>query len=133
MRPEFLLEADETEKTLPSENITTIQRKVVSLAVFFLLMFQTVFRLSDAAINVLFHFLSLYFKMLSKVLHCTTLQAVHTLFPTNVSDGRCLIGSNRDKFQKFACCRLCHSIYPIADCVIDGLGGIKESRKCTIS
>lgn len=91
MRPEFLLEADETEKTLPSENITTIQRKVVSLAVFFLLMFQTVFRLSDAAINVLFHFLSLYFKMLSKVLHCTTLQAVHTLFPTNVSDGRCLI------------------------------------------
>ena len=120
MQPEVVLDDNENTTILASETATVLPvvKKVISIAVFFILMFQTLFRLSDAATSVLFHFLSLYFKMMSKLLHSSTLESVHFHFPSNVSEARRFIGSNRNRFQKYACCQICHSIHLLSDCFL---------------
>lgn len=88
LRPEFYLEDTGEIVSLSSEIVTTIEQKVARVAVFFLLMFQSIFHLSDAAVNVLFHFVSLYFKMLSKVFHSKVCESIHHVLPTNISAAR---------------------------------------------
>ena len=107
------------------ETPTLPSTKVVTLAVFFLLMFQTLFHLSDTAINVLFHFLFLYFKILGKVLHVPILLVIQQAFPSNVSAARKYISSSRDKFTKYINCKFCHSIYQEDTCIV----GI--NKKCS--
>ena len=124
IRPELQEQEDEN-LALPLVN--PYEDKVVKVAIFFLLMFQTLFHVSDTALNVLFHFLSLYFKMLGSLLHSDPLKSIHRSFPSTLAKARHFVGSNRDRFEKFACCQICHSVYPINECITeDG----KESTKC---
>lgn len=126
----LLLDDDFDPENEQTETIITTERKVVNIAVFFLVMFQTLFHLSDAAINVLFLFLTIYFKVLAKVFCLPVFERIQQLLPADIGKACKCIGSTRDNFQKYACCPTCHSIYNISDCIVD-IGGDKESRKCS--
>ena len=82
--PELLLENKDTENQITDTALSPAIQKAVCVVVYFLLMFQTLFRLSDTSINVLFQFLSLYFKFLGRIFSLTIFQSIHQSFPQNL-------------------------------------------------
>ena len=96
-------------------------------------MFQTVFKLSDAAISILFLFILMFFKTISR-----TLQAIPESFlvilPQNIRSARLIVSGGtqgRDGFVQYVCCPSCHSLYRKEDCVISNSNELTESRKCS--
>lgn len=51
-----------------------VEGKSTYLYLFFMLMFQTLFRISDNALNVLFTFLALFLEKLGKLFECAKLE-----------------------------------------------------------
>ena len=101
----------------------------VSVYTFFLLMFQTLFQLSDAALNVLFNF----FAFLSSLSHISIKfpEALLAQLPKNVRDARLLIGSKRKSLKHYICSPNCHSIYERESCCAIGKNGEVESLRYT--
>ena len=110
---EIPFEVTEDEGSL---NVTT-HTALLKLYTFFLLMFQSLFRLSDTALNVLLAFLSMFFSTLSSSIAMIP-QAFVSYLPRNVRSTRMIAGSNRNTLQQFVCCPTCHSIYRREYCVI---------------
>ena len=105
-----------------------IASPLLRLYSFFLLMFQTLFRLSDTALTVLLSFLSLFFKTVSN-----TFKSIPDTFllqlPRNVRAAR-KIANRRNEFIQYICCPACHSLYQREDCFTYLPNGSTESKKC---
>ena len=81
------------------------------LYLFFILMFQTLFRVSDAAINVLLSFFALYLQKLAILFHSEKLKVFASKLPCTVHCARVAADSNRNNFTRYICCSRCFSIY----------------------
>ena len=97
---------------------------LLRLYIFFLLMFQSLFQLSDMV-----KFLSMFFLTLNKTFKSLPESLVSKL-PCSVQDAR-EFGSNRNTLQQFVCCPSCHSIYKQEDCILEDSSGEKISKKCS--
>ena len=60
------------------------ETKVMKVYVSFLLMFQTIFCLSDHGMDILFAFFSKFLSLLGNLLHCQALQHVASKLPKNI-------------------------------------------------
>ena len=96
-------------------------------------MFQTVFKLSDAAISIPFLFILMFFKTISQ-----TLQAIPESFlvilPQSIRSAHLIVSGGtqgRDSFVQYVCCPSCHSLYLKEDFVISNSNGLTKSRKCS--
>ena len=94
----------------PSSNDES-EKKAMKLYVFFLLLFQTLFRCSDTAISILLKLLLKFVRILGLLFSCEQLMLFAAKLPTSVKNARSVAGNTRGNFQKFACCRKCFSIY----------------------
>ena len=94
----------------------------------FLLMFQTVFRLSDAAINVLFSFFSLFFTSLARIVPDLPQYLLINL-PKSKKDA-CAFSNCENGFNRYVCCLSCHSIYQWDDCLVHEPNGQLRSKLC---
>ena len=112
---------NDMELEIIGENETTIEQEgeeeinhsygsLLRLYVFFLLMFQSLFRLSDTALTILLKFFAMFFSTLSKTV-VSLPEVLLRRLPRSVHDAREFAGSNRSTLQKFVCCPSCHSIY----------------------
>ena len=102
----------------------------VSVYAFFLLMFQALFRLSDAALNVIFNFFALFLSSLNQI-SINFPEALLAQLPKNVQAARLLIGLKRKSLKHYICCPNCHSIYERESCCAVGNNGEVESLRCT--
>lgn len=84
--------------------------KLAKLYVFFLLMFQSTFRLSDTALTVLLSFLSTFLMLLAKHYELEGLISFCTELPQSTVAARKVIGDDRNNFKKYACCPTCFDI-----------------------
>ena len=100
---------------------------LLKLYTFFLLMFQSLFWLSDTALNV---FLVFFFSTLGSTV-ATIPQAFVSNLPRHVRSARIIAGSTRNSLQQFVCCPACHSIYKPDDCIMQLSSGEIVSQKCT--
>ena len=73
---------------------------LLQLYLFFLFMFQTLFRLSDNALDVLLHFLAMFFKSLGKWVAPLPSSFVNGL-PSSIYSARKMAGSERDRFDRY--------------------------------
>lgn len=92
-------------------------------------MFQTLFRLSDNALDVLLRFLAMFFKSLQRKVPSIPTSFIGAL-PSSIYSARKLAGNERDHFHKFVCCPSCHALYMPDDCVIKVAGSV-EGKKCS--
>ena len=106
-----------------------VENPLVRLYTFFLLMFQSLFRLSDAALNVLLVFFSMFFTTLSHNIAVIP-QAFVSNLPRNVQSARNIAGSSRSSLQQFVCCPSCHSLYKRDDCSLQNPDGEIVSQRC---
>ena len=90
-------------------------------------MFQTLFRLSDTALDILLKFLRILFRKVS-----TTPSGFTDLLPNSIYSARKMVGNQRDNFNRYVCCPKCQTLYScVNDCVMSLPGGNKESKKCS--
>ncbi len=102
---------DEVETPLGGD-LNNPEKKAMKLYVFFLLLFQTLFRISDTALSILLLLMFKFIRILGALFNCEQLVKFAEKLPTSVKNARLSAGSVRGNFQKFSCCRKCFSIYP---------------------
>ena len=89
----------------------TEETKTMQLYLFFLLMFQTLFRCSDNALHVLLSFFAMFLGLLGKMFKCEQLKMFATKSPRTVGETRVIAGGSRDNFRKYVCCPQCFALY----------------------
>ena len=89
---------------------TSDESKAMKLYLYFLLMFQTFFRLSDNALRVLLTFFAKFLGILGQIFQCEQLVVFVSKLPRTVGQARANAGG-RDNFRKCVCCPRCFAIY----------------------
>ena len=104
--------------------------KLLLIYTVFLLMFQTVFRISDRALDILLTFFSTFFQMVGKCLSLDTLTSVSSKMPSNLRQARMQAGG-RQSFMQYVCCPKCHSTYTKDECVFKDEKGSVSVAFCS--
>ena len=115
----------------PSYEANVTKSNAMRLYVFFLFMFQSLFRLSDTALNILFSFLALFFRMLAQKIDYNDVVIFLKNLPCNLHAARKLIGAPRDPFRKYVCCPTCEYLYDWEKCILKESDGSLVSKKCS--
>lgn len=102
--------------------------KFLKVYVFFLLMLQTLFQLSDVALKTLLAFFAAYLTLIANTIKVPKLLHLSSKLPCSVKSARKLIHNTRDNFKKYVCCPTCHSLYN-EECILN-LNRTKESKRC---
>ena len=92
-------------------HLNVAESKAQKLYLFFLLMFQTIFRCSDKALQTLLLLFAKFFLLLGKLFNCKQLETFATKLPVTVSQARAVVGNARENFKKYVCCPQCSAIY----------------------
>ena len=74
-------------------------------------MFQSTFHISDAAMNVLFIFLSMFLVLLAKKVDSNALELFAAKLPHSVKSAKSQFTKSYEDFEKYSCCQNCSSIY----------------------
>ena len=98
---------------------------------FFLLLWQSLYRVSNAALNVLLKFLSTFVRVFGTVFASDRLQQFSSeIPPSTVAAHKLLWNTNESNFIEYVVCPSCHSNYEYNDCFIIQRGQ-KESKVCS--
>ena len=73
----------------------------------FLLKWQSLFRVSNTAMNILLRFVAGFFSLLVIRFNVNALKEFVDQLPHSISKAKKLIGSDKDEFLKFASCPKC--------------------------
>lgn len=103
---------------------------VLHLYCMFIFMWQSLLRVSDAGISILFSFIALFLNLMSKKLSLPALQRFGEALPKNVSTARKLLGRSNDNFTKWVSCQKCSNLYSIEDAKVKLPCGKTESKRC---
>ena len=98
--------------------------------VFFLLLWQSVYRVSNAAITSLLKFFTLFVHSIGLAYVALSVEHVLENIPSNIDAAHLYLWQCKDQsFVTCVVCPSCDSIYPYDDCFISR-GTVKESKKC---
>lgn len=89
----------------------TVESTLIKLLVYFLLMFQTMFHLSESTLSVLFAFIRLFHMRLASMIGSHKLVHFAEMLPHNIKSARLCVSTSRDNFTKYVCCPKCFSTY----------------------
>lgn len=115
----------------PKEDFSPTNNNLVKMYVMFLLKWQSLFRVSDTAMNVLLRFTVGFFGLLIMLFKASVLKDFLNQLPKNIYMAKKLIGISSDNFEKFASCSKCDSIYELHKCTLVSMDGSKYSAKCS--
>lgn len=115
----------------PAVSLCTVSSytPLLRLYLFFLFMFQSIFHLSDNALDILLKFLSMFFKTLAKV--ASLPESFLKLLPSTTYSARKLTDNKRDQFVRYVSCPDCHFLYTPDDCIIKTHGDSIEAKTCS--
>ena len=93
-------------------------------------MYQAIFRVSDAALGTLFSFIAVFFKTVGDRLQSEKLKELAVKLPRSLHTARLSAGRTLQPFQKYVCCRTCHTLYQWDKCTIRDRDKSIRSRLC---
>lgn len=97
----------------------------------FLFTWQTLFKVSDVGMNVLFAFISRFLNLLVVMFRLTSAMKIVKYLPGSIYAARKIFRGNFDRFVKYASCPRCHQIYTIDDCEVVLPNRSVVSSKCS--
>ena len=118
-----------TKKALAKAKESKAYSPLLRIYLFFLFMFQSIFRLSDNALDVLLKFLSIFFKSLTKI--SSLPESFMQSLPCSIYTARQMSGGERDQFERYVSCPNCHTLYTLSECTTETSGGQIESKRCS--
>ena len=83
----------------------------------FILAWQSMFRIANAAIAILLKFVSLVLLHLATVVKSEYIASIAKLFPTSFEKARKLVSFSQDPFQQLVCCPKCFAVYNLDECI----------------
>lgn len=118
------------DEAVESEQSSAIQpSQPIWQFLFFLLFWQSVFRLSNAALTSLLSLLKYFIRVLGNVFHCPPLVEFSELIPKTLRGAYSFVGVAGDDFIEYVVCPNCHSVYEYKDCFAT-VAGTKVSKHC---
>ena len=108
---EIELYSEDDDECIEETTTDMEQAKVIRLFIFFLMMFQTIFHCSDAALNTLMSFFAKFIVVIGKLFQCEKLESFAIKLPHTIIQARAQVHQNRDDFKKYVCCPKCSSIF----------------------
>ena len=114
--------SDEEESLSANEN--GIPNPLVRAYIMFLFMWQALFRVSDTGMSILLFFIAKFLALIP------VSQRVVDQLPQTIATAKKLIGTDRDRFSKYASCPKCHTIYPLDSCKLVLGDKSVQSRLC---
>ncbi len=114
----------------PSEQVSNHPSQPIWQFLFFLLFWQALFRISNAALTSLLCFFKYFTRLLGNAFQCDQLTQFSEKLPRALSAAFSIVGITGDEFVQYVVCPSCHSIYNYVDCVAT-LGGSKVSKRCS--
>ena len=128
--PELWSDTDDQEDSDLGEHEEN-QREISSVRVFslFVVLWQSVFKVSNVAVTVLLRFLSLFLHYLANITELESLKVLTDIFPNTLLKAQRVARVNRDDFKKYVCCQKCFAIYNMEDC-FDTIGKQRIPRLC---
>lgn len=102
---------------------------LLRIYLFFFFMFQSIFRLSDHALDVLVKFFSIFFKSLAKI--SSLPESFVQSLPCSIHAARKISGKERNQFERYVACPECHHLYKLNECTVKTPGGQTESKVCS--
>lgn len=94
---------------------TSITYKVLSRVFKLLFIWQSIYNISDTALESLLNVVKKILLILNELIKIEMLNELTSAFPKSLYKVRKLVGINRDLFQKFAVCKKCDSTYTYDD------------------
>ena len=104
--------------------------EAVTFYVKFLMLWQSLYRLSDTGINILFAFFQRFLLMISRLLLLTPLTKFAIKLPKSLYEARKLVQTRNNDFITYATCQKCSAIYKIEECKIKLPNGRVASKEC---
>lgn len=92
-----------------------------------LILWQSIYFISDAAVESLLKLFSTVFQFLSK--YSPRVETLVRVFPKNVYAMSKYIDSKKIQFIRYVVCKKCYKLYTLEDCVLN-IEGIKQSKLC---
>ena len=102
--------------------------RAVRFYVMFLLLWQSLCRVSDSGMNILFLFLAMFLSLVLAAVPSNKIQNFVNLLPRTVSAAKRVIGQGSDMFRKYVSC---HSLYSMDLCKVTLPDKSITSRKCS--
>ena len=94
-------------------------------------MWQSAFRISNAAMTSLIRFLKYFIQIVGHAFQINKMNLLADNVPLTLKGMQRSLGlENKDWFVEFVVCPKCHSIYEYKDCVVRLANGGKESKLC---
>ena len=111
---------NESEVSRQNES-TSSHTKLINFVCVFLLAWHTIFRIPNAAIGVLFRFISLFLLKLSELTGSELIQKMYELFPDSLERAHLMQDVDANRFKKFVVCPKCHTVYDHSDLMGTGI------------
>lgn len=120
-------EFDGCQHDTTSSNYEVLLSKLMAMI---LLIWQSVFRISDSAISALLLCLKMYLHVMGNVLQIPFVLAFADALPKTLYSLRKYLGIQRDSFTEFVVCPKCMSVYTLEESIHTEQNGTKLSNKC---
>lgn len=119
------LDVEESKKAVvsESESINVLTRVVCT----FLVLWQSVYNVSDSAVEALLKLFSTVFNFLSNF--SAALQTIVKIFPQNLYTMSKVLANSKSQFSKYVVCRKCFTLYDLNDCFLS-VEGRQQSKLC---
>ena len=114
----------------PKQSRTHKLTALVQWLVYFILMWQSLCKLSDNGLEYLLQFFFQFFRILSNLSGCEYLEELMTIIPPSLYLLRKFVNLNRDNFVKYAVCPKCSKLYDLKDCTETDLRGRRVVKHC---
>lgn len=123
-------ELESDDEAVESEQSSSIQpANPVWQFLFLLLFWQSLFRVSNAALSSLLSLLKSIIRMLGTAFQFRSLVDFSAQLPQTLHGAYSCVGMARDDFIEYVVCPDCHSVYEYKDC-FDTVAGVKVSKEC---
>ena len=99
--------------------------------IWFLFFWQSVFNISERALEYVIRFLKYFLGLLAIDCNSQHLRELSKEVPETVRRAVKLLGLNDEEVIEYVVCPKCHSVYEYEDCVITHRNGKKESKLCS--
>ena len=96
----------------------------------FIVLWQSVFKVSNVAVTALFRFFSVFLFQLAFISNLEVLQSFSGHFPNTLLKVQKLAKLNRNDFKQLVCCPKCCALYIMDEC-IDGIGTHVVPQVCS--
>ena len=97
----------------------------------FLFLWQSLFRVSDSAMNVLFIFFAMFLSLFLAAVPSNEIRNFVNSLPRTIAAAKRVIGRGSDIFRKYVSCPKCHSLYSLELCKVTLPNKSITSRKCS--